>query len=63
MTESTDGAPDSAHDYPHHWVVDVLAADGGAVALRPIVPEDAEKLVAFHAKLSERTRYLRDFGP
>ncbi len=31
--------------------------------LRPIVPEDADGIVAFHAKLSERTRYLRYFGP
>ncbi|MFC9790293.1 GNAT family N-acetyltransferase [Rhodococcus sp. NPDC127528] len=44
-------------------MADVLAADGGAVHLRPIRPEDADKLVAFHAKLSERTRYLRYFGP
>ncbi len=54
---------DPAHTYPHSWVVDVLASDGGAVALRPIVPEDADKLVEFHGKLSERTRYLRYFGP
>ncbi|WP_260684481.1 bifunctional GNAT family N-acetyltransferase/acetate--CoA ligase family protein [Rhodococcus sp. KBS0724] len=54
---------DAAHNYPHEWVVDVLASDGGAVALRPIVPEDADKLVEFHGKLSERTRYLRYFGP
>ncbi|MDV8070188.1 GNAT family N-acetyltransferase [Rhodococcus sp. IEGM 1366] len=59
----TDAAVDAAHNYPHEWVVDVLASDGGAVALRPIVPEDADKLVEFHGKLSERTRYLRYFGP
>lgn len=52
-----------AHTYPSSWVVDVLASDGGAVALRPIVPEDADKLIAFHSKLSQRTRYLRYFGP
>ncbi|AKD97569.1 CoA-binding protein [Rhodococcus erythropolis] len=62
---ASDQAPktDPAHTYPHSWVVDVLASDGGAVALRPIVPEDADKLVEFHGKLSERTRYLRYFGP
>lgn len=59
----TVGATDAAHTYPRHWEADVLASDGGAVALRPIVPEDADKLVAFHSKLSERTRYLRYFGP
>lgn len=52
-----------AHRYPPHWVVDVLAKDGGAVALRPIVPEDAPLLEAFHETLSERTRYMRFFGP
>ncbi|WP_305094810.1 bifunctional GNAT family N-acetyltransferase/acetate--CoA ligase family protein [Prescottella sp. R16] len=54
---------DRARDFPRHWLADVLASDGGVVHLRPIVPEDAEKLVAFHGKLSERTRYLRYFGP
>ncbi len=41
----------------------MLASDGGVVHLRPIVPEDADKIVEFHGKLSERTRYLRYFGP
>ncbi|MGI9207163.1 MAG: GNAT family N-acetyltransferase, partial [Rhodococcus sp. (in: high G+C Gram-positive bacteria)] len=52
-----------ARDYPRHWVADVLASDGGVVHLRPIVPEDADRIVEFHGKLSERTRYLRYFGP
>jgi acyl-CoA synthetase (NDP forming)/GNAT superfamily N-acetyltransferase len=41
----------------------VVASDGGVVHLRPIRPDDAERLLAFHAQLSERTRYLRFFGP
>jgi acyl-CoA synthetase (NDP forming)/GNAT superfamily N-acetyltransferase len=49
--------------FPKHWVADVLASDGGVVHLRPIVPSDADALVAFHGRLSERTRYLRYFGP
>lgn len=52
-----------ARNFPRHWLADVLASDGGAVHLRPIVPDDADKLVEFHGKLSERTRYLRFFGP
>jgi len=52
-----------ARNFPRHWVADVLASDGGAVHLRPIVPEDAERLLEFHSKLSDRTRYLRYFGP
>ncbi|WP_027943147.1 bifunctional GNAT family N-acetyltransferase/acetate--CoA ligase family protein [Amycolatopsis taiwanensis] len=50
------------YDYPRHWEADVVLSDGGTVHLRPIVPSDADRLVAFHAKLSERTRYLRYFG-
>jgi acyl-CoA synthetase (NDP forming)/GNAT superfamily N-acetyltransferase len=49
--------------YPAAWEADVVASDGGVVHLRPIRPEDADALVAFHGKLSERTRYLRYFGP
>ncbi|MBD0861386.1 GNAT family N-acetyltransferase [Gordonia sp. zg691] len=56
-------APRSAWDYPRHWIADVLASDGGVVHLRPIVPDDADRIVEFHSKLSERTRYMRYFGP
>lgn len=48
--------------YPPHWEADVVAADGGVLQLRPIRPEDAERLVTFHAGLSSRTRYLRYFS-
>jgi acyl-CoA synthetase (NDP forming)/RimJ/RimL family protein N-acetyltransferase len=58
MTPATDAAP-----YPRHWEADVVASDGGIVHLRPIVPSDAEALLRFHQSLSERTRYLRYFGP
>ncbi|MGV9713404.1 bifunctional acetate--CoA ligase family protein/GNAT family N-acetyltransferase [Gordonia sp. NPDC003424] len=50
-------------DYPRHWIADVLASDGGVVHLRPIVPDDADRVVRFHGGLSERTRYMRYFGP
>jgi acyl-CoA synthetase (NDP forming)/RimJ/RimL family protein N-acetyltransferase len=50
------------YDYPRKWEADVVLSDGGVVHLRPIVPSDADRLVAFHGKLSERTRYLRYFG-
>jgi acyl-CoA synthetase (NDP forming)/GNAT superfamily N-acetyltransferase len=52
----------SPEDYPKSWEADVVLSDGGTVHLRPIVPSDADALVAFHGKLSERTRYLRYFG-
>jgi acyl-CoA synthetase (NDP forming)/GNAT superfamily N-acetyltransferase len=52
----------AAEAYPAAWEADVVVSDGGVVHLRPIRPEDADALVAFHGKLSDRTRYLRYFG-
>ncbi|WP_020657819.1 bifunctional GNAT family N-acetyltransferase/acetate--CoA ligase family protein [Amycolatopsis benzoatilytica] len=48
--------------YPRDWEADVVLSDGGTVHLRPIVPSDADGLVAFHGRLSDRTRYFRYFG-
>ena len=56
-------APQPEPAYPRHWEADVVASDGGIVHLRPILPSDAEALLRFHGSLSERTRYLRFFGP
>lgn len=50
-------------DYPRHWEADVVLSDGGTVHLRPVTPDDADRLLAFHGRLSERTRYFRYFGP
>ncbi|MEV4649334.1 GNAT family N-acetyltransferase [Saccharopolyspora sp. NPDC049357] len=50
-------------DYPRQWEADVVLSDGGTVHLRPIVPADKDKLLAFHGRLSDRTRYYRYFGP
>lgn len=41
---------------------DVLLSDGTTVHLRPIRPDDAERIVALHSRFSERTRYLRYFS-
>ncbi len=49
-------------DYPKEWEADVVLSDGGTVHLRPIVPSDGDALLAFHGRMSERTRYLRYFG-
>jgi acyl-CoA synthetase (NDP forming)/RimJ/RimL family protein N-acetyltransferase len=49
-------------DYPEDWEADVVLSDGGTVHLRPIVPSDADALLAFHSRMSARTRYLRYFG-
>ncbi|WKG07677.1 GNAT family N-acetyltransferase [Nocardia sp. PE-7] len=67
MTEpllpDTSDTPANPPAPPQHWYGDVLAADGGVVQVRPIVPADADALAAFHTGLSDRTRYLRYFGP
>ncbi|GAA2800294.1 bifunctional GNAT family N-acetyltransferase/acetate--CoA ligase family protein [Saccharopolyspora taberi] len=52
-----------AAGYPRQWEADVVLSDGGTVHLRPIRPDDADMLVSFHGRLSERTRYFRYFGP
>ena len=67
MTPTVDQAEPTAPveqepGYPRHWEADVVASDGGVVHLRPILPTDADALVAFHDRLSDRTRYLRYFG-
>lgn len=63
MTDRPAPGPRGPRDFPPHWQADVLASDGGVVHLRPIVPDDADAVLAFHEGLSERTRYLRYFGP
>ncbi|MEU6646804.1 GNAT family N-acetyltransferase [Saccharomonospora sp. NPDC046836] len=62
MTSGTTGTAHDPFDYPRQWEADVVLADGGTVHLRPVVPTDADGLVALHGRLSERTRYLRYFG-
>ena len=49
--------------YPLRWEADVVLTDGGTGHLRPIMPEDADRLVAFHARLSPETIRFRHFAP
>ena len=42
---------------------DVLLSDGSTAHLRQIRPQDAPAIVAFHSRMSDRTRYLRYFSP
>ncbi|MFJ9744046.1 GNAT family N-acetyltransferase, partial [Streptomyces sp. NPDC101166] len=63
LPPDTPGTPVNPPPPPEHWFADVLASDGGVVGLRPITPDDAEALERFHTALSDRTRYLRYFGP
>ncbi|RBY83567.1 GNAT family N-acetyltransferase [Geodermatophilus sp. TF02-6] len=55
--------PDAPPPPPAHWEADVIAADGGTVHLRPIRPDDAERLVGLVERSSDQTRYYRFFGP
>src|SRR5215470_17270746 len=66
MTVAEPGSPDPARGAdapPPHWRADVVLSDGGTVLLRPIMPADADALVALHSRLSPRALYLRFFGP
>jgi acyl-CoA synthetase (NDP forming)/GNAT superfamily N-acetyltransferase len=49
--------------YPAHWEADVVLRDGGTAHLRPIRPDDADRLVAFYARVSDESKYLRFFAP
>ncbi|WP_283138165.1 bifunctional GNAT family N-acetyltransferase/acetate--CoA ligase family protein [Rhizohabitans arisaemae] len=49
--------------YPDRWEADVVLADGGTAHLRPITPEDADRMRAFHSRLSDESIYFRFFGP
>jgi acyl-CoA synthetase (NDP forming)/RimJ/RimL family protein N-acetyltransferase len=49
--------------YPAHWEADVLLLDGGAARLRPIRPDDGERLVDFYARVSPESKYMRFFAP
>lgn len=52
----------AAGRYPSDLEREVLTPKGVAVHLRPIRPEDAPKLVAFHSSLSAQSVYLRFFS-
>ena len=48
--------------YPAHWEADVVLADGGTVHVRPITPEDGDRLRAMSRRLSPDTVYMRFFS-
>ncbi|WP_020577602.1 bifunctional GNAT family N-acetyltransferase/acetate--CoA ligase family protein [Actinopolymorpha alba] len=48
---------------PAHWEADVVLRDGGTAVLRPIRPDDAERLVAFYSRVSDESKYYRFFAP
>ncbi|MBK5222637.1 MAG: GNAT family N-acetyltransferase [Acidimicrobiia bacterium] len=48
--------------YPQRWESDVLLVDGATVRVRPIRPDDADRIVAFHNRQSPESIYLRFFS-
>ncbi len=53
----------TATEPPRHWEADVVLRDGKTAHVRPIRPEDAELLVAFYERVSDRSKYYRFFSP
>ncbi|GIG24409.1 GNAT family N-acetyltransferase [Cellulomonas denverensis] len=49
--------------YPEAWEADVVLRDGSTTHIRPIRPEDADALQAFHVAQSEQSIFLRFFAP
>lgn len=49
-------------DYPADWEADVVLRDGTTTHVRPIRPEDADALQAFHVAQSEASTFLRFFA-
>ncbi|MCW2813259.1 MAG: CoA-binding domain protein [Nocardioides sp.] len=57
------GAATLAPAPPRHWEADVLLRDGRTAHIRPITPDDAELLVTFYSRVSDRSKYYRFFSP
>ncbi len=49
--------------YPAHWEADIVLRDGGTARVRPIAPDDAERLVSFYEQVSDESKYYRFFAP
>ena len=49
--------------YPAHRAADVVLRDGSTVRIRPVRPDDEERLLAFFRALSDTSRAQRFFSP
>ena len=56
-------SPSDHHAYPTHWEADVVLRDGGTAQIRPITPDDAQRLVSFYERVSDESKYYRFFAP
>ncbi|WP_372734798.1 GNAT family N-acetyltransferase [Nocardioides sp.] len=48
---------------PKHWEADVLLKDGSTAHIRPVRPDDADLMVDFYSRVSDRSKYYRFFSP
>ena len=55
--------PGLPEGYPADCEADVVLSDGGTAHVRPIRPDDGERLVALHGRLSRESIYYRFFSP
>src|SRR5664279_3346878 len=62
ISMSTLSVAPAAGGRPTFEGVDAVRADGGLVHIRPFAASDAEALRTLHARLSDRSMYLRFFG-
>jgi acyl-CoA synthetase (NDP forming)/RimJ/RimL family protein N-acetyltransferase len=65
VSAPSSGTPSSQapSSYPDRWEGDVALADGGVVQVRPVRPDDADRVRAFHARQSRESIYFRYFSP
>jgi acyl-CoA synthetase (NDP forming)/RimJ/RimL family protein N-acetyltransferase len=52
-----------APDYLKEWESDALLSDGATVHIRPVRPDDGDRLIALHGRLSPQSQYFRFFSP
>ena len=58
-----DHDPDGTAPPDARWTADVVLGDGSTARIRPIAPDDAPALVAFHERQSRESIYFRYFSP
>lgn len=61
-TEAPTTAGTTGSEYPRDLERDVTLGDGSRLRLRPVRPDDEERLISFHDRLSGQTAYQRFFN-